>query len=529
MLLVKRALLRMLRKSLGTLALWLLIVVIGTLLTSTFSLMYANQRNELNMLQNTPRVATITTDWGTMDTTWLTSETVREIGELPYVEKFDYFSRHFVYSKTLERYTYIPPEEWHLHESEKDDPESLRPNMWRDGIPHGLEVMTLRGGHNPEVFDIQAGFLNLESGRTFTEVEVLNGGQVALISKAFATINNLVIGDTFQLEVIFFDTDRGSFDSADLNLLNPAIPTANELLEAAHAMQTFEMEVIGIFDLNAEITSPNDWQNFQYTQDTLNSIYVPNQVIQNMGQAFWNMWLDVLGPDFSWDPDDLIYDNLVENRFIPFINTIFMLYDPRDLQDFSQAANDILPPGLMIADLSDSTEGALHAIVNVGNIVSQFLWGVIGASILIFSLMVLLFLRDRQKEIGIYLALGEKRWKIIFQYFIEIKIIFMLSMIPAIFLGNIFSGELSSRMLRQELARPIPELPWSGDFMDPELTFYNPSIDELIQMFDVSLDAMEIFVVYISLFAVLLISTMIFALYVSRLNTKDILQKGSIG
>ncbi|MCL1948859.1 MAG: FtsX-like permease family protein [Turicibacter sp.] len=57
------------------------------------------------------------------------------------------------------------------------------------------------------------------------------------------------------------------------------------------------------------------------------------------------------------------------------------------------------------------------------------------ASFIVLGLLIVIFLRDRRTEIGIYLALGEKKWAIIKQLLMELGIVVAFSLAISIFWG----------------------------------------------------------------------------------------------
>ena len=81
----------------------------------------------------------------------------------------------------------------------------------------------------------------------------------------------------------------------------------------------------------------------------------------------------------------------------------------------------------------------------------MILLGAIIATIVIISLLILLFLSDRKHEIGVYLALGSKKKGIIFQIVTEVLILSIIGMTGALFVGNVMASNLSQEMLRNEL------------------------------------------------------------------------------
>jgi putative ABC transport system permease protein len=75
----------------------------------------------------------------------------------------------------------------------------------------------------------------------------------------------------------------------------------------------------------------------------------------------------------------------------------------------------------------------------------------IGASLLIVSLVVLLFLRDRKHEFGVYLSLGEKRARVIGQIIFEVITIAILALGLSVFSGNMLASSLSNSMVQSQI------------------------------------------------------------------------------
>ena len=48
-------------------------------------------------------------------------------------------------------------------------------------------------------------------------------------------------------------------------------------------------------------------------------------------------------------------------------------------------------------------------------------------SIVILTLVIILFLKDRRHEMGIYISLGERKWKILMQIILEVCLVAMIS------------------------------------------------------------------------------------------------------
>lgn len=117
-----------------------------------------------------------------------------------------------------------------------------------------------------------------------------------------------------------------------------------------------------------------------------------------------------------------------------------MLNDPRDVDAFSEAAVSILPEHWNIYDTSGSFKPFINLMDTMLWIAQLIFWGAVVAKIMILSLVITLFLRDRKHEIGIYLALGEKKGKILAQMISEGLSISMVAIVIALFVGNILSS-----------------------------------------------------------------------------------------
>jgi putative ABC transport system permease protein len=135
-----------------------------------------------------------------------------------------------------------------------------------------------------------------------------------------------------------------------------------------------------------------------------------------------------------------------------------------------------------------------------------------------------LFLHDRKHEIGIYLALGEKRAKIMMQILAEVATITFVAMSLALFVGNQVSNMMTREMLRVEVLMPR-EREHNGSLMRLGFMQSAPDIypEELMEIFDVSLDKGAIIIFYTIGLGTVILSTIVPIFYVTRLNPKKVL------
>jgi Predicted permease. len=135
-------------------------------------------------------------------------------------------------------------------------------------------------------------------------------------------------------------------------------------------------------------------------------------------------------------------------------------------------------------------------------------------------LMVLLFLRDRKHELGIYLSFGERRSKIIGQIILELLLIggvaCLLSLVTGYFLGNILSDSLL-------------QTDWMADTSEQMGVYYenwlatNVSYQEVQSAYEVSFSIGYVISYLLLGLGTIVLSALVPLLYILRLNPKKIM------
>ena len=93
----------------------------------------------------------------------------------------------------------------------------------------------------------------------------------------------------------------------------------------------------------------------------------------------------------------------------------------------------------------------IKPIENVGSFAKTtvIIVGVCGA--LILCLIIMLSIKDRRNEIGILLSLGEKKFKIIAQFAVEILLILSISLGVSLVAGNSISNVIADKLISKEV------------------------------------------------------------------------------
>ena len=94
--------------------------------------------------------------------------------------------------------------------------------------------------------------------------------------------------------------------------------------------------------------------------------------------------------------------------------------------------------------------GMVESLDMVKQMIFLMIMAVIGTGIIVLSLVLILWVRERMYEIGILLAIGRSKMKIVGQFILELILISLPAMILAAILGRIFVGWILGAVLQKE-------------------------------------------------------------------------------
>jgi len=424
---------------------------------------------------------------------------IREIGELPYVRLFDYA----VYSESFYSHELVRVFKADLLVGDID-----HCSLPAQGII-GLEWFSIKGVENPLVVDLESGLINLVAGRTFTEDEVRQGASVVIISKDFSEVNQLFLGERLVLyHKIFNEPDAGTF-----------VPEEHYIESNLLLSTRFELDIVGIFDHTlSEDVSAGDWEVDNHHR-IVNRIYVPNCIIESTIYLYLEAFPHVEEIIGGVDERDVVFD---------YQDIIFLLYDPMDLEYFRAEATTILPEMWMINDLSNAYADISGSMKTMRMIAARIMVGSIIATAVTLGLLVLIFLRDRKTEIGIYLALGEKRIRVMGQIVTELLIISIIAVTLALMVGNTIADGISETMIKSSLyhqANEERELKLETGSLELMGFVHEMSNEQMIDSYNVSLNASSIALFYIIVLSSILLAISLSLIYVMHLKPKEILLK----
>lgn len=520
---LKRAIISIRRTPLKVLLLFSLVLIMGTVVVGAILMNSAIDHTIDHLGQRLPTIMTIEVDTEALrergistdemmygETVHLfehlTSERVREIGDLPYVRYFDYSIIAGAWSADLNRY--IPEAMFDISDVLG---ETERNQIRLDGISR------------TEPLQMSNGLFELIKGRVFTNEEItpLERPDIApvLISSSVAQMNNLEIGSLFNL----YEDQFQLTESENIPEGGFIVSELEDLWEHPYNISkvvSYAFEVIGIFDI--EQVPAMDTEGFFMQLLLYNAFLTPNWRTEEIAQDVMTSERDFVS----------VFNIGVEAALIGWdeitVTPYWILEDWQYAEDFKLAAEALLPELWLIEDLTSTLSRVSLSMGILTGIANQALWFAVGAMLLVLSLLAMLYLHDRRHEMGIYLALGEKKLKVIFQMLFEVGTIALTGLIVAMFVGRLAAPRISYEMLKNELAQG--QVAWGEIPSALEFGGFGrvPTIDETLGVFTISLSPQVVVMFYGIGFLTITLSTIVPVVYILEINPKDILMKAKI-
>ncbi|WP_198160498.1 ABC transporter permease [Paraclostridium sordellii] len=320
--------------------------------------------------------------------------------------------------------------------------------------------------------------ITLKEGRAFNEDDL--GKNVILVEETFADENELKIGDKIKLD---------STEDEDVSI---------------------ESEIIGIFKDSSEI----DEHAYRFTSMLpYNTMYVP-----------YTLANELKGSDYKNSVDSMTFslnDPVNVDKFITEAKNTNIDFEQFKLDAGDKAYESMMGPIDNVASFSKTT---LVVIAIFGGI--------------ILSLIIMLSMKDRIHEIGILMALGEKKIKIIGQLLTEVVLVLVVAIGISTLCGKPISNVVGNKLIQNEISIQSqqesslnpPEFDrgnmgvGKGRFMNT-----NKPLEDVdpINDLDINVNSTDIFKMSLCSLAISVVATIIPASFIMRLNPKNILSKHS--
>ncbi|WP_342431381.1 ABC transporter permease [Neobacillus sp. FSL H8-0543] len=135
-------------------------------------------------------------------------------------------------------------------------------------------------------------------------------------------------------------------------------------------------------------------------------------------------------------------------------SAIYYIDDPADMKSFVAKAKEesSIDFETFKLDADDQLyQQMVGPIENVSSFSNNIVLLVSIAGAIILGLIVMMSIRERKYEMGVLLALGEKRWKLVGQFTFEILMVAVVSFGIATASGNLIADQMGDKLLNQEL------------------------------------------------------------------------------
>lgn len=370
-------------------------------------------------------------------------------------------------------------------------------------------IYNIFGVTNPSFADIEENNIILTQGRSFTDEELASGANVIILDESFKRINDYQCNDDpLNEDFIICEFDRGTLNVGDKVHLSTILRSSEQRVIDS---QDIEYEIIGFYRPLKNTSSNNfsfdipDYKDRIYTSK--NNI---EKVISNYYEEFKNA-----------------AQILPTNNITTFISSATIrLNDPEYVNTFKEKLKTMLNNEAILhvniyasSDTYEAVCGPLESLSFISDII--FVVSVLVA-VLILSLVITLFIKDRRHEIGIYVSLGEKKWRIVSQIVLEVYLTGVLALGLSLFSGNLIGQHLSETILASQIEKQkeVIETKLSNlGSVNPD----NVDIHVVENEFEIEINSEFILTIFGVGSTVMIISSLIPVAYTLRIKPKDIL------
>lgn len=380
-----------------------------------------------------------------------------------------------------------------------------------DNKYYSLSTIKLYGVSQPKFSDIIENNILIVEGRSFTEEEIKSGSNVLILDEKFRRIKD----PNCQVDEFNHDSISCEFLLNNLNV-GEKVKLRTDVYDFEHNLidyEEIEYEIIGFYHALKE-NAHNDFFTRHDDSGLYGRAYTSQNNILKVTSNYQKKFADKLSLRYGNNLDysissfnirltDPEYANQFENK----VNTAFLDAGIRDINIYCST------------DAYEAVCGPLESLSYIANLILVIS---VGVAILILSLVVTLFIKDRRHEIGIYVSLGERKWKIASQIILEVYLTGILALILSLYSGNFIGQQLSNSILETQIEkqREVIELKLNKlESVNPD----NVNIDVVGKKYEIKMDKNYVMAIFAIGSSVMIISTLVPVAYTLRIKPKDIL------
>ncbi|MEG7283928.1 ABC transporter permease [Bacillus sp. 0909A] len=316
------------------------------------------------------------------------------------------------------------------------------------------------------------GDAKITDGRAITKSDV--GKKVTVINETLAEENDLSVGDSITIESA---TDEDT---------------------------TVKLKIVGIYKTTS--SGDDQAQNFSFL-NPYNKLYTP-----------YTATAALKGDDYKNTIDSAVYymdDAEHIDAFVKAAKKTSIDFDTFTLNTNDQLYQQMVGP-----------------IENVASFSKNVVYLVSVAGAVILGLIVMMSIRERKYEMGVLMAIGEKRWKLIGQFLAEILIVAVVAIGIASVTGNLVANQLGNQLLSQQISSSTDstqtasgQMPGGGGGMGRGMFSQSSSNADVIDSLNVAVSMNDMLVLGGIGMVIAVIATLLPSISVLRLHPKTILTK----
>lgn len=368
----------------------------------------------------------------------------------------------------------------------------------------------------PDLIELHNGTYTIVDGRFYTQDDIDNLNAVCLITEEIADLNNLDVGDMISLNMFneyYYLQISGGIEYTDIGFA--------------------DLEIIGIYTY----TEQNNNYDSGIAGSTItldeNKILMPAQSYLSLRLPLQQRFADYLT---SQGHDDYIGDKYPSIENTMFINAVtFLLNDSEQIESFvNDYQDEVVKYRKFVVD-TDYYRQIIRPFNTVESIANVLLIIVMVNTVIILSLIGVLFIKIREREIGILMALGTSRFRIVLQFLCEFLIVAMIGLTLSLFSGNIIGNKIGEELIHFQIntnnsyaseivpIQVVDDSAMSSGYL-PSTYFSEITVDDALANYQVEVNfTLVVEIVGIQLLTILII-TCISSLFIMRYNPKQIME-----
>lgn len=434
---LNRAFYSIVRRKGKSLILFLVVFILGNVIAGAIAIKQSTDNVEHKIKADLGAVAVVDIDTDsfleentTVLPTGLDRTLIDKIGASTYVETYDYTISTWIFTTAFRPYS----------PNELTEYEQVSAEMY------GFQF-ELKGANADEPSDFKNGLVKLVDGHFFSEKEAEKDQPLALVSKQLAEQNNLSVGDKATLDAHVTDSEG-----------------------ALTLAEKFSVEIIGVFD-PVKLTT-NQTSSDGYIDTTQhNTIYMTNASIEAIGDTVAKKQEEIAPANYT---DEAGNEIEVSNLSLP--EPVYVLKSTDDVEAFKSETTPLLPEFFQVRTTTDEYEKVEGSVGKLRTLSEYVVIAAVLAALVIISLIVVLFSRDRKHELGIYLSLGEKRSKVIWQIVVELLAVGIMAMACSLVTGNLLGEKVSDSLIQSDLLATSVQETEDEQYYDA-LALYTQDVD----------------------------------------------------